>query len=132
MCVPLSRHTPLVRGPPGGGRMVDDSGVSPLPRRVPGASGSPRPPVRVDLGVISEDLRQRVLTAIASELERDEAERRRNSQEQDGAGSFGALGTRQVVRAGDTAGGGLAANGSIASPGNVSGAGPANRSDASL
>ena len=99
-----------------------------LPRRVPGASGSPRPPVRVDLGVISEDLRQRVLTAIASELERDEAERRRNSQEQDGAGSFGELGTRQVVR---TAGEGLSAGG-IASPGNVSSAGQANRSDASL
>ena len=85
--------------------------------------------MRVDLGVISEDLRQRVLTAIASELERDEADRRRNSQEQDGAGSFGELGTRQVVR---TAGEGLSANGSIASPGNVSSASQANRSDASL
>jgi len=77
--------------------------------------------VQVELGVISEDLRQRVLTAIASELERDEADRRRNSQEQDGAGSFGELGTRQVVRAGDAAGGSLSANGSIASAGNVSG-----------
>jgi len=57
--------------------MVDDGGVPPLPRRVPGASGSPRPTVRVELGTISEDLRQRVLTAIANELERDEAERRR-------------------------------------------------------
>ena len=58
--------------------MVDDGGVPPLPRRVPGASGSPRATVRVDLGVISEDLRRRVLTAIATELERDEAERQRN------------------------------------------------------
>ena len=88
--------------------------------------------MQVELGVISDDLRQRVLTAIASELERDEAERRRNSPKQDGTGSFGELGTRQVVRAGDAAGGGLSANGSIASPGNVSGASPANRSNASL
>jgi hypothetical protein len=57
--------------------MVDDGGVPPLPRRVPGASGSPRPTVRVDLGTISEDMRQRVLTAIAHEVELDEAERRR-------------------------------------------------------
>ena len=88
--------------------MVDDSGVSPLPRRVPGASGSPRPPARVELGVISEDLRQRVLTAIASELERDEAERRRNAQEQGGAGdrdSRGKPGTGHAVRAVDAAGG---------------------------
>jgi hypothetical protein len=58
--------------------MVDDGGVPPLPRRVPGASGSPRPTVRVELGTISEDLRRRVLTAIAHELELDEAERRRS------------------------------------------------------
>jgi hypothetical protein len=58
--------------------MVDDGGVPPLPRRVPGASGSPRPTVRVDLGTISEDLRQRVLTAIAHELELDEAKRQRS------------------------------------------------------
>src|SRR5215472_3151926 len=57
--------------------MIDDGGIPPLPRRVPGASGSPRPTVRVDLGNISEDLRQRVLTAIAHELELDEAERQR-------------------------------------------------------
>jgi hypothetical protein len=56
--------------------------------------------VRVDLGVISEDLRQRVLTAIASELERDEAERLRNAPEQDGAGgrgSYGAFGAEQAT-----------------------------------
>src|SRR5579859_7297417 len=57
----------------GGGRMVDDSGVTPLPRRVPGASGSPNPPVRVDPSAIPEDLRQRVLAAIATELEHDSA-----------------------------------------------------------
>jgi len=52
--------------------MVDDGGASPLPRRVPGASDSPKPSVRVDRTAIPEDLRQRVLTAIAYELERDE------------------------------------------------------------
>ena len=129
--------------------MVDDSGVPPLPRRVPGASGSPRPPARVDLGVISEDLRQRVLTAIASELERDEAERRRNAQEQGGAGdrdSHGKPGTGHTVRAVDAPGGSAAipANGSAAglgvaglgnigpAPGKISGASPANGIGAGL
>src|SRR5215467_766821 len=90
----------------GGGRMVDDGGVPPLPRRVPGASGSPRATVRVDLGVISEDLRQRVLTAIATELERDEAERRRNAQGQGEAGergSYDVFGTEPASRVSDVA-----------------------------
>jgi hypothetical protein len=60
--------------------------------------------VRVDLGVISEELRHRVLTAIASELERDEAERRRNSQEQDGDQFvYRVLGTESAIRAGNEA-----------------------------
>src|SRR6266581_1429824 len=54
--------------------MVNDSGTPPLPRRVPGASGSPKPPATVERTPIPEDLRQRVLAAIAIELERDEAE----------------------------------------------------------
>ena len=123
--------------------MVDDGGVPPLPRRVPGASGSPRPPAQVELGVISEDLRQRVLTAIAIELEHDEAERSRNAQEQNGAGdrgSHGVLGTRQAFRVDDAAGGdgGGPANGGVAgpaitgtAPGNADGARQANGTDAS-
>src|SRR5690348_7855588 len=103
----------------GGGRMVDDRGVQPLPRRVPGASGSPRATVRVDLGIISEELRQRVLTAIASELKRDEAERRRNPQEHDGADDqfvYRVLGTENAIRAGHAGGASDAgpANGSAA------------------
>jgi hypothetical protein len=124
--------------------MVDDSGVPPpLPRRVPGASGSPRPPARVELGVISEDLRQRVLTAIASELERDEAERRRNAQEQNRAsdrGSSGGPAAGHAVAAGGAASGSAAvpANGSAVGPanistaaGNITGASPANGSGTS-
>jgi len=101
--------------------------------------------VRVELGVISEDLRQRVLTAIASELERDEAERRRNAQQRDGTGdraSYGALGTEHAVRAGDAAGGSGAgsanghgvspANGSSATTENGIGAGLDNGTGASL
>src|SRR5215472_5057333 len=62
--------------------MADDSGAPPLPRRVPGATVSPGTPVRAERFVIPEDLRQRVLTAIADELQRDEAEERRRAQEQ--------------------------------------------------
>ena len=62
--------------------MADDSGVPPLPRRVPGATVSPGTPVPTERFVIPEDLRQRVLTAIADELRRDEAEERRRAQEQ--------------------------------------------------
>jgi len=62
--------------------MADDSGAPPLPRRVPGATVSPGTPVRAQRFVIPEDLRQRVLTAIADELQRDEAEERRRAQEQ--------------------------------------------------
>ena len=83
--------------------MVDDGGIPPLPRRIPGASGSPRATVRVDLGVISEDLRQRVLTAIASELERDEAERRRNAQGQDAAVDRGSQAVLDPAPAADAA-----------------------------
>src|SRR5690348_13393077 len=83
MCVPLSTHAfALARAPPGGGRMVDESGGPPLPRRVPGATVSPGTPIRVERPEIPEDLRQRVLTAIADELRRDEAVARYRAQEQ--------------------------------------------------
>jgi hypothetical protein len=87
--------------------------------------------VRVDLGIISEDLRQRVLTAIASELERDEAERPRNAQEQDGAGDrFGCrvLGTEYAIGVGDAAdvNDATPANGGAAGAETISGAGPVN------
>jgi len=62
--------------------MADDSGATPLPRRVPGATVPPRPPVRVERLVIPEDLRQRLLTAIADELQRDEAQAGRSAQDQ--------------------------------------------------
>src|SRR5712691_2810996 len=62
--------------------MVNDSGAPPLPRRVPGASGSPKPPGTVERTPIPEDLRQRVLAVIAIELERDQAEQRRGPQGQ--------------------------------------------------
>jgi len=74
--------------------MADDSGATPLPRRVPGATVSPRPPVRVERLVIPEDLRQRVLTAIADELQRDEAEARRRAQEQGKTEKLGIAGER--------------------------------------
>src|SRR5690348_8007991 len=83
MCVPLSTHAfALARAPPGGGRMADESGGPPLPRRVPGATVSPGTPIRVERPDIPEDLRQRVLTAIADELRHDEAVARYRAQEQ--------------------------------------------------
>ena len=62
--------------------MADESGGRPLPRRVPGATVSPDTPIRVERPEIPEDLRQRVLTAIADELRRDEAVARYRAQEQ--------------------------------------------------
>jgi hypothetical protein len=50
--------------------MAEDNGVSPLPRRVPGASDSPRPPTRVGQPVLPESVRQRLLMVIAKEQER--------------------------------------------------------------
>src|SRR5262245_35530464 len=61
--------------------MATDDGAPPLPRRVPGATVSPGTPVRVERLVSPEDLRQRLLTAIAGELQRDEAEAQRRAQE---------------------------------------------------
>ena len=75
------RARSLLSARPGGGGMADDSDAPPLPRRVPGASASARPPVQVERPVIPEDLRQRVLTAIADELQRDEAEEHRRARE---------------------------------------------------
>jgi hypothetical protein len=51
---------------PGGG-MAKDGGTPPLPRRVPGAGNSPRPPARVNPPVLPESVRQRLLSVIASE-----------------------------------------------------------------
>src|SRR5262250_3247834 len=62
--------------------MATDDGAPPLPRRVPGATVSPGSPVRVERFVIPEDLRQRLLTAIAGELQREESEALRRAQEQ--------------------------------------------------
>src|SRR5215831_17890741 len=62
--------------------MADESGGPPLPRRVPGATVSPGTPIRVERPDIPEDLRQRVLTAIADELLRDEAVAQYRAQEQ--------------------------------------------------
>src|SRR5712691_11626904 len=54
--------------------MAEDNGVSPLPRRVPGATDSPRPP-RVEKPVLPESVRQRLLMVIAQEQERAARER---------------------------------------------------------
>src|SRR5215472_7616308 len=58
---------------PRGEPMPEDNAVHPLPRRTPGATGSPRPPAGAGPPVLSEALRQRVLSAIADEQERDAA-----------------------------------------------------------
>ena len=57
--------------------------------------------MRVDLGTISEDLRQRVLIAIAHELELDEAERQRT-----GAGPAIGTGASPAGEAGFASGNG--------------------------
>ena len=86
--------------------MTNDSGSPPLPRRVPGASGSPRPPVKVERTPIPEDLRQRVLSAIASELERDGAELRGSVRERAGvAGDAAATGSADLTGSTGLAGG---------------------------
>src|SRR5215470_2703770 len=101
MCVPLSTHAfALARAPPGGGRMADDSGATPLPRRVPGATVAPGTPIRVERPDIPEDLRKRVLTAIADELRRDEAVARYRAQEQGKTGQPGLLEEAQQAQAG--------------------------------
>src|SRR5215470_1090827 len=96
--------------------MADDSDAPPLPRRVPGATVSPGTPVRAERFVIPEDLRQRVLTAIADELQRDEAEERRRAQEQGKAEK--AHPGEQVARAGDvlTSAGGEAGQADLQAP----------------
>ena len=50
--------------------MAEDKGVSPLPRRVPGATDSPRPPTRIEQPVLPESVRQHLLVVIAEEQER--------------------------------------------------------------
>src|SRR5947209_7840893 len=49
--------------PLGGGQMAEENGAQPLPRRVPGAADSPRPPARVKPPVLPEDLLERLRTA---------------------------------------------------------------------
>src|SRR5262249_22527905 len=96
-CAVNARVRSGARGPRGW-RMADDSGAPPLPRRVPGATVSPGTPVRAERFVIPEDLRQRVLTAIADELQRDEAEERRRAQEQGKAENRGIPEERGTAR----------------------------------
>jgi hypothetical protein len=55
------------RGAPGPGASDEDGGGKPLPRRVPGAADSPRPPDRVASPTLPESVRQRLLTALAQE-----------------------------------------------------------------
>ena len=50
--------------------MANDSGTSPLPRRVPGAAESPRPPAKAGSPPLPESVRQRLLSALAGEAER--------------------------------------------------------------
>jgi hypothetical protein len=50
--------------------MAEDNDNSPLPRRVPGATDSPRPPTRIEQPVLAESVRQRLLMVIAKEQER--------------------------------------------------------------
>jgi hypothetical protein len=50
--------------------MAEDNGGSPLPRRVPGAADSPRPPTRIEQSVLPESVRQRLLMVVAQEQER--------------------------------------------------------------
>src|SRR6516162_5733822 len=80
--------------------MADESGGPPLPRRVPGATVSPGTPIRVERPEIPEDLRQRVLTAIADELRRDEAVARYRAQEQGKAENPGVPEEAQPAQAG--------------------------------
>ena len=80
--------------------MADESGGPPLPRRVPGATVEPGTPIRVERPEIPEDLRQRVLTAIADELRRDEAVARYRAQEQGKAEHPGVPEEAQPAQAG--------------------------------
>ncbi len=80
--------------------MADENGAPPLPRRVPGATVSPGTPVRVERPDIPEDLRQRVLTAIADELRRDEAIARCRAQKQGRTEKPGIPGEAQAAQAG--------------------------------
>src|SRR6516225_4422781 len=80
--------------------MADESGGPPLPRRVPGATVEPGTPIRVERPEIPEDLRQRVLTAIADELRRDEAVARYRAQEQPKAENPGVPEEAQRAQAG--------------------------------
>jgi hypothetical protein len=50
--------------------MAEDNGVAPLPRRVPGATDSPRPPTRIEQPELPESVRQHLLVMLAQEQER--------------------------------------------------------------
>jgi len=64
--------------------MAKDDGISPLPRRVPGAADSPRPPTRVEQPVLPESVRQHLLVVIAEEQGRAAREPAAPPQEVEG------------------------------------------------
>jgi hypothetical protein len=66
--------------------MAEDNGGSPLPRRVPGATESRRPP-RVEQQVLPESVRQRLLMVIAQEQERAAREPEAPPPEEEAAAS---------------------------------------------
>jgi hypothetical protein len=66
--------------------MAEGNGVPPLPRRVPGASDSPRPS-RIEQPVLPEPVRQRLLTVLAEEQERTARESETSPPEEVAAGS---------------------------------------------
>jgi hypothetical protein len=63
VCCAVQKHASSCACARGVGGMAKDSGVPPLPRRVPGAANSPRPPARVESPVLPESVRQRLLKA---------------------------------------------------------------------
>jgi hypothetical protein len=56
--------------------MAEHSGVPPLPRRVPGAADSPKPPADVKTPVLSESLLERLRAATEAAREREVLARR--------------------------------------------------------
>jgi hypothetical protein len=77
--------------------VAEDNEVKPLPRRTPGATGSPRPPARVGPPVLPESLRQRVLSAIADAQERDAAADRAAAPQRDAAADRAAAPQRDAA-----------------------------------
>ena len=69
--------------------MADDSGVTPLPRRVPGAADSPTPRAGAGSPPLPEPVRQRLLSALANEAERTPALRAAPERDAPEAGAPG-------------------------------------------